>query len=174
MNDYVQLLQPFDPTNTRLSFLATGTRHHWNTAGLDYVSKPQAFLTYDFSLRYGGYYADGTKAMFTGDLGYRIQPYVNMTMSATFTNLDLPRPWGNVHFWLVGPRIDITMTNTLFLTTYIQYNQQTRNMNLNTRLQWRYKPASDLFLVYTDNYLTTPLSVRSRAFVLKFNYWWNL
>ena len=174
MNDYVQLLQPFDPTNTRLAFLATGTRHHWNTAGLDYVSKPQAFLTYDFSLRYGGYYADGTKAMFTGDLGYRIQPYVNMTMSATFTSLDLPRPWGNVHFWLVGPRIDITMTNTLFLTTYIQYNQQTRNMNLNTRLQWRYKPASDLFLVYTDNYLTTPFSVRSRAFVVKFNYWWNL
>jgi len=174
MNDYVELLQPFDPTNTGLTTLAKGTRHHWNTAGLDYVSKPQALFTYDFSLRYGGYYADGIKAMFTGDVGYRIQPFVNMTMSATYTDLDLPRPWGNIHFWLVGPRIDVTMTNTLFLTTYVQYNQQTRNMNLNTRLQWRYKPASDLFLVYTDNYLTTPFSVHSRAFVLKFNYWWNL
>ena len=27
-------------------------------------------------------------------------------------------------------------------------------MNINTRLQWRYKPASDFFLVYTDNYYT--------------------
>lgn len=174
MNDYVQLLSPFDPTNTGIHSLAKGTRHNWNTIGLDYVSKPQALFTYDFSLRYGGYYANGTKLMFTNDVGYRFQPYVNITMSTTYTSLRLPQPWGQVNFWLIGPRIDITMTNTLFLTTYIQYNQQTRNMNLNTRLQWRYKPASDLFLVYTDNYLTTPFSVRSRAFVLKFNYWWNL
>lgn len=174
LNDYVQLLQPFDPTNTGVHTLATGTKHHWNTAGIDYVSKPQALFTYDFSVRYGGYYADGKKFMFTNDVGYRIQPYVNMTMSTTYTSLQLPQPWGRVNFWLIGPRFDVTMTNTLFLTAYIQYNQQTQNMNLNTRLQWRYKPASDLFLVYTDNYLTTPFSVRSRAFVLKFNYWWNL
>jgi len=41
-------------------------------------------------------------------------------------------------------------------------------------LQWRYKPASDLFLVYTDNYFPAPISVRNRAVVLKFTYWWNL
>ncbi|RFM27783.1 hydrolase [Deminuibacter soli] len=174
INDYVQLLQPFDPTNTGVHTLATGTQHRWNTAGLDYVSKPQALFTWDASLRYGGYYADSKKFMFIGDAGYRIQPYVNFTVNATYTSLQLPQPWGHTNFWLVGPKIDFTMTNTLFLTTYIQYNQQTKNMNLNTRLQWRYKPASDLFLVYTDNYLTTPFSVRSRAFVLKFNYWWNL
>ena len=46
-------------------------------------------------------------------------------------------------------------------------------MNINTRLQWRYKPASDFFLVYTDNYYTLPFSVRTRAMVLKFNYWLN-
>lgn len=174
INDYVQLLQAFDPTNTGLDSLATGTRHRWNTAGLDYVSKPQALLTFDFSLRYGGYYANGTKWTFVNDVGYRFQPYVNIALSTTYTSLQLPKPWGQVNFWLIGPRIDVTMTNTLFLTTYIQYNQQIKNMNLNTRLQWRYKPASDLFLVYTDNYLTTPFSVRSRAFVLKFNYWWNM
>jgi hypothetical protein len=97
-----------------------------------------------------------------------------MTLSFSYNRLTLPQPWGDRYFWLVGPRIDVTMTNTLFFTTYIQYNQQIHNMNLNTRLQWRYKPASDLFLVYTDNYFTTPFSVRSRALVLKFNYWWNL
>ena len=174
MHDYVQLLQPFDPTNTGLDSLAKGTRHVWKTVGADYVSKPQALFTYDASLRYGGYYANGTKLTLAGDVGYRIQPYVNIMLSASYNSLFLPAPWGHTEFWLVGPRIDVTMTNTLFFTTYIQYNQQIKNMNLNTRLQWRYKPASDLFLVYTDNYLTTPFSVRSRALVLKFNYWWNM
>jgi Domain of unknown function (DUF5916) len=174
MNDYVELLAPFDPTNTGLTPLAKGTRHRWNTAGVDYVSKPQALFTFDFSVRYGGYYSNGAKWTLVNDVGYRVQPYLNISIATTYNSLQLPQPYGTVAFWLVGPRIDVTMTNTLFFTTYIQYNQQTRNMNLNTRLQWRYKPASDLFLVYTDNYQTTPFSVRSRAFVLKFNYWWNL
>ena len=174
MNDYVQLLSPFDPTNTGIDSLATGTRHRWNTVGIDYVSKPQSLFTFDLSFRDGGYYANGTKLMLSGDVGYRVQPFVNMTMAVAYTRLVLPQPWGDVHFWLVGPKIDITMTNTLYFSTYIQYNQQIRNMNINSRLQWRYKPASDLFLVYTDNYLTAPFSVRSRQVVLKFNYWWNL
>ncbi|HEY4206381.1 MAG TPA: DUF5916 domain-containing protein [Puia sp.] len=174
IHDYVELLTPFDPTNTGRAYLEKGSRHDWKTAGFDFVSKPQALLTYDASFRYGGYYADGVKLTLSGDLGYRVQPYVNMTMSFSYNRLSLPQPWGVQHFWLVGPRIDVTMTNTFFFTTYIQYNQQIHNINLNTRLQWRYKPASDLFLVYTDNYLSTPFSVRSRALVLKFNYWWNL
>jgi hypothetical protein len=95
-------------------------------------------------------------------------------MTTSYNLLDLPEPWGRTPFLLLGPRIDITFTNTLYLTAFVQYNEQIRNMNINTRLQWRYKPASDFFLVYTDNYYTTPFSVRDRAIVLKFNYWWNL
>ena len=56
----------------------------------------------------------------------------------------------------------------------MQYNNQADNVNLNTRLQWRYKPASDLFIVYTDNYLPENFMVKTRALVLKFTYWWNV
>ncbi len=174
MNDYVRLLAPFDPTNTGIDSLATGSRHLYNTIGADFVSKPQSIFTYDFSLRVGGYYDNGHKLTIVNDVGFRVQPYVSIAWSTTYTNLALPRPWGNTTFWLIGPRIDITMTNALFFTTYIQYNQQINNMNINSRLQWRYKPASDLFLVYTDNYVTTPFSAKNRGIVLKFNYWWNL
>ena len=83
-------------------------------------------------------------------------------------------PEGYQDFLHVEPRIDITFTNTLFLTTYVQYNGQQDDLNINARVQWRYKPASDLFLVYTDNYYPGLLAVKTRAFVLKFNYWWNL
>src|SRR5205823_3498080 len=102
------------------------------------------------------------------DFGYRFQPYISITLSTSYNHINLPKPWGKVDFWLIGPAIDITMTNKFFLTAFIQYNDQLNNINLNTRLQWRYKPASDFFLVYTDNYLPSPLSVRNRALVLKF------
>jgi hypothetical protein len=141
------------------------------------VSKPQALFTYLFSGRIGGYYDAGKKLTLSGNLGYRFQPFVSILINLTYTHLSLPLPWGEKDFWLVGPKIDLTLTNKLFFTTYIQYNEQEKNMNINARFQWRYKPASDLFLVYTDNYLTapgSPISASNRELVLKFTYWWNL
>ena len=172
--DYVQLLKPFDPTNSGRDTLARGTEHYWKSFGTQFDSKPQSLLTYSFSSRYGGYYANGTRLNLTGSLGYRFQPYVSLAITASYNDIRLPEPWKQTTFWLVGPRVDVTMTNTLFFTAFAQYNQQSKNMNVNTRLQWRYKPASDLFLVYTDNYLPTPFTVKNRAFVLKFTYWWNV
>jgi hypothetical protein len=51
-------------------------------------------------------------------------------------------------------------------------------VNINSRLQWRFRPVSDLFLVYTDNYFTDQFfqnpNVKNRALVLKVTYWLNL
>lgn len=171
---YIKLLQPFDPLNYNVHYLATGTKHSWSTVGADYVSKPQSLFTYLLSARYGGYYADGQRLTLGGEFGYRFQPYVSIALSSTYNNLQLPRPWGNEDFWLVGPRLDVTMTNTLFFTGFMQYNEQLKNINLNTRFQWRYRPASDLFIVYTDNYLPEPFYVKNRALVVKLVYWLNL
>jgi len=171
--DYVELLLPFDPTNLLKDTLARFSKHSWTAFGADFTSKPQSVFTYGFSTRYGGYYAHGKRFIFSSELGYRLQPYVNVSLSATYNDIQLPSPWNHVNFLLIGPRIDVTMSSSLFLTGYLQYNEQTQNMNVNFRFQWRYKPASDLFLVYTDNYYPENLSVRNRALVLKINYWWN-
>jgi hypothetical protein len=173
-NDYVKLLKPFDPTNSGKDTLATGSEHQWNAFGFEYTSKPQSVFTYAFSTRYGGYYEDGTRLNFTTDIGYRFQPYVSLSLSSSYNDIRMPEPWGKTTFWLVGPRIDVTMTNKLFFTAFAQYNEQQNNVNLNTRLQWRYRPASDLFIVYTDNYLPENFAVKNRALVIKFTYWWNV
>ena len=171
---FINLLQPFDPTNSGKDTLARGTKHRWKAWGIEYISKPQSRFTFGFSTRFGGYYADGNRLNITTDIGYRFQPYVNIAINTSYNNIDLPLPWGKTDLWLIGPRVDVTMTNKLFFTAFIQYNDQQKNININTRFQWRYRPASDLFIVYTDNYYTNPLYIRNRAVVLKFTYWWNL
>jgi len=172
--NYVKLLSPFDPTNSGLDSLATGTRHRWKSFGFDFVSKPQSLFTYMVSMRQGGYYQSGRRFNLTADLGYRFQPYVSFLLSAAYNDIHLPDPWNNRRFWLIGPRLDVTMTNKLYFTAFAQYNEQQKNVNLNTRLQWRYRPASDLFIVYTDNYFPETFAVRNRALVVKLTYWWNL
>ncbi|MDP9076838.1 MAG: carbohydrate binding family 9 domain-containing protein [Bacteroidota bacterium] len=169
--DYVKLLQPYDPTNYTGNQLPVGLQSTWHNAEISYFSIPQRLFTYDFTLDYGGYYDNGKKISVANDVGYRFQPYVNIQVNTTYNNLQLPQPWGNKAFWLVGPRVDVTMTNKFFLTGFFQYNQQGKNININTRLQWRYRPASDFFIVYTDNYLPRPLFVKNRGLVFKFTYW---
>jgi len=172
-NTFVELLSPFDPTRIGKLPLEKGTKHEWTNIGFDWTSPPQNTLTYSLSTRIGGYYANGNLLSISGNVGYRIQPYVNIDFSSTYNRIKLPSPWGNNNFLLLGPKLDVTFSKKLFLTTFFQYNEQTKNINFNTRFQWRYKPVSDLFIVYTDNYYIGPVFVKNRAVVLKFTYWWN-
>jgi hypothetical protein len=174
INTYVKLLKPFDPTNTGAPMLPVGFENHWNSIQAQFVSKPQALLTYLVDAVYGGYYNHGKRVSTTVQVGYRFQPYVNIALNANYIDLKMLPPYDHYKFWLIGPRIDVTFTKTLYFTTFVQYNEQIKNVNVNTRLQWRYKPASDLFLVYGDNYNPTPFTSKSRQFVLKWTYWWNL
>ena len=180
--NYVKLLKPFDPTNFVGSTLAVGTEHTWYSWGMNFTSKPQSLFTYALSSRYGGYYANGTRLRLNADIGYRFQPFVAISLSANYNRLEfgeenvLPKVLRNqaYDFWLVGSRIDVTLSKKLFFTNFLQYNNQAKNINLNTRLQWRYSPASDLYLVYTDNYLPENFGVKSRSLVFKITYWWNV
>lgn len=182
--NYVRLLNPFDPTNSGKDKLEAGSAHRWNHWSAKYDSKQQSVVRYGFSALYGGYYEGGTRLNLTGTLSYRFQPFVSLAGQANYNDIRLREPWGRTTFWLVGPRFDVTLTNTLYFTAFIQYNEQQNNMNVNTRFQWRYQPASDLFVVWTDNYLPNHLqpgqnlpglfTVRNRALVMKWTYWWNL
>jgi len=171
--DYVKLLSPFDPTNFVGDSLQTGNVSHWRNAELSYFSQPQRIYTYDFTLDYGGYYDNGKKTSLAFDFGYRFQPIVNIAWSTTISDIQLPQPWGNNTFLLIGPKVDVTFTNKFFLTGYYQYNQQGRDFDINTRLQYRFRPASDFFIVYTDDYLPRPFNVKSRMLVFKVTYWLN-
>ena len=43
---------------------------------------------------------------------------------------------------------------------------------MNTRLNWIYKPGSDLFIVYNQNWIGG--ETENRALILKFTYLWTL
>ncbi|WP_223170130.1 DUF5916 domain-containing protein [Maribacter aquimaris] len=172
-DDYVELLSPFDPTRLGKQELAVGTKHRWNAFGWMYASKPQSLFTYTFDGRLGGYYEGGNRTSLSTELGYRFQPYVSLSANLNYNRIKMPAPWNTNEFWLIGSEVDITFTNKLFFSNLFQYNEQSKNFNLNSRFQWRYKPASDLFIVYTNNHLLDPYNGRTWSLTLKLNYWFN-
>ena len=107
-------------------------------------------------------------------MGLRIGYFANISMNFSYNHIRLPAPQEDADLFLIGPRFDLTFTKSLFWTTFVQYNNQIDNLNINTRLQWRFAPVSDFFLVYTDNYYPGDFMPKQRSLVLKLNYWLNL
>jgi hypothetical protein len=109
-----------------------------------------------------------------GSISYRIQPYGVISATVSYNGIHLPAPYSTANLLLIGPKIDVSFSRSLFWTTFVQYNSQIRNVNINSRFQWRFRPVSDLFLVYTDNYNSESFLNKNRALVLKFTYWLNM
>jgi len=169
---YVLLLQDFDPINQGLNFLPSGSSYSWNEYSLLFNSDNRKMFKYNIQSGYGGYF-NGTKWFIQGTLNYRFQPFGYISLIYSYNELVLPLPWQRTGFWLLGPKLDITFTDKLFFTTYMQYNNQSDNLNINARFQWRYMPVSDFFLVYSDNYFPGYMKVKNRTLVLKLSYWFN-
>jgi len=120
----------------------------------------------------GGYY-NGKRWDINGQMNYRVQPYGSIGMTMSYNNISLPEPYNSAKLILAGPTLDITFTDKIFLTTFVQYNNQIDNLNMNMRFQWRFAPVSDLFIVYTGNSYTENFANKNRGLVVKISYWFN-
>jgi hypothetical protein len=109
-----------------------------------------------------------------GEVNTRWRQYATAGLTWDINQVDLTDGFDDATIWRVGSRIDLTFTTTLFWTTFTQYNSQFDNLNVNSRLQWRFLPASDLFIVYTDNYLPNGFVPKNRALLAKLSWWKNL
>ena len=172
------LLKDFDPTRIQENgiTLPAGSTYSFANFGLSYRSDQRKTFNYTINPTIGSFY-NGFRAGIQGSFTYRYQPFGFISLDYTYNHIKLEAPFQTANLWLVGPRIDFTFTKQLFFTTFFQYNNQLDNLNINARFQWRFKPVSDFFLVYTDNYLTEPFSQfgsRNRALVAKLTYWFNL
>ena len=173
-NQFIVLQNPFDPIRTGIQSLGALTEHRWNSINLAYNSKPQSLFTYALESSYGGYFQDGKRWLFFSEMGYRFQPYVELNALVSYNHIELEEPWGTNGFWLLGVKSNFTFTRNIFYSNLYQYNEQQKLWNFNSRFQWRYKPASDIFLVFnsSDTRMLTPN--RNWNLTLKINYWINL
>ncbi len=172
-NRYVYLFSNFDPTRSGGAPLAAGTDYSYQNVLVEFRSNPRKKLNVGVVGEFGEYFT-GSIQRITSQTGLRLGYLANISMNFNYARIRLPQPQRDADLILVGPRIDLTLTKELFWTTFVQYNSQIDNLNINTRIQWRYAPVSDFFLVYTDNYFPGDFLPKQRSLVFKLNYWLNL
>jgi hypothetical protein len=179
-NGYTYLFEPFDPSNTGKEKLPVGGYNNYGALAEYYTGTSTNWQgSVEFVYRE---FFNGNIFSSDGLLAYRWQPIGRFSLQYSYNRIRLPAPYASTDFWLVGPRVEVSFRRDLFLSAFMQYNTQANNFNLNARVQWRFAPVSDMFLVYTDNSYAeqipnSPIRVfapKNRAVVLKVVYWLNV
>lgn len=165
--DYVDLKYGFDilgngnalePDNYRYANLKVGFNSANNTR-----------FRYRINAQRGGFY-NGKRTSGGLYLNYQMLPFANLEFSYDVNAIDLYE-LGKETFHLSRFTGEIFFNNRLNWTTYVQYNTQADNFNINSRLQWEYKPLSYVYLVVTDNYESISLLQRTNwGIAFKMNY----
>lgn len=173
-SQYTYLFDPFDPTGSEDGpDLPADTDYTYNSLRLQYESDPRKIFSYRMESTIGQFF-NGDQFSLEGRVNLRIQPKVFLSMQVNYDKITLPDPYPSADIWLIVPRIEVTFSKSIFWSTLIQYSNQRDNLGINSRLQWRFAPLSDLFLVYTDNYFVDSFSPKFRSVNLKLTYWLNI
>ncbi|MEQ1746797.1 MAG: DUF5916 domain-containing protein [Saprospiraceae bacterium] len=184
VSSYTYLFSDFDPTNLYrpgTQPLPGGRGYDYNSMRIRFNSSSTYNLQGRVDIRFGQFF-NGEAQGVEGELSYRWQPVGTFAMGYSYNRIRLPGPYASADFWILGPRAELSFSRSVFASAFLQWNTQANNFNINTRLQWRFAPVSDLFLVYTDNSFAEAvpntaarfLSPKNRALVLKVVYWLNL
>tara|TARA_B100000767_G_C19764707_1_gene536946 strand:- start:680 stop:2836 length:2157 start_codon:yes stop_codon:yes gene_type:complete len=173
-NRYTYLLNSFNPSRISNSeSLEALSDYNYDDLELSFRSDPSGIFNYNIKSSYGGFY-NGTKFSISTRMNYRIQPYFTASMRFNYDKIKLPAPYASTNLILIGPKVDVTFNKKLFWGTFFQYSSQSDNFGINSRLQWRFSPLSDFYLVYNDNYFVSDTFVpKVRSLTFKLTYWFN-
>ncbi len=103
------------------------------------------------NLSLGGFF-NGNRTTFGGTVGFRQSKHLSVEASLNYSLIDLPIDNGEFSATILSSSILGAVNKNLFAKALIQYDNFTRNLQANIRLDWIHTPGSDLFLVYNTSY----------------------
>lgn len=147
-HDDIRLKYAFDPFRNE-QYIQAG--EYKNTAiRMGYNSDYTKNIYGSANVQWGRFY-EGDRSRLGLNVGFRFLPLINIELNYEYNNLSFDE-LGQQQLHLFGLVTEFFFSNKLNWTTYVQYNEQIDNFNINSRIQWEFKPLSFVYLVFSDNY----------------------
>jgi len=144
--------------------------YSFNDAGINYYTNDSRLLSASGYVLKGDYYG-GTRLSSYADVIVRASRYLRF--DTIWQRDDLNLPAGSFISNIIRQRVGISLTPNLSTNTYIQYNNLGDLLSLNLRFNWTYRPNSDIYLIFNQNWNAPSLgnlSVQDRTVTLKLTY----
>lgn len=145
--------------------------YDFHTTRLGYVAGQQRPVSGELVFEFGPFYNGDRRTISLNSGRIQVTPQVSLEPSLSINWVALVQ--GSFTAKVVRTRATYTITPRMFVSGILQYNSAGTSVGSNVRFRWEYRPGSELFVVYTDDFDTEPRpnldSLRNRAFVVKFN-----
>lgn len=102
-----------------------------------------------------GEFFNGNRTGFNSGIGFRQSQHLTIEGGINHSIIDLPITNGEFDATTASISILGAFSRELFTRTLIQYDNFSRNLQANIRVDWIHTPGSDLFLVYNTSYHLT-------------------
>ena len=123
------------------------------------------------NLTFGGGFFDGNWLRTNSGLTFRLSRFLRVSTQWTYAEVKLQA--GAFSFDQFRQRIDVSFSPNIRLNLLAQYNTSDELLGVNARFHWIYRPGSDLFIVYNENWTAETISRREplgRQVIVKLNY----
>lgn len=126
------------------------------------------------SLTYGfGRFYDGHLKTISGTMAFKPLAVLALELSGERNQGELPN--GTFTQYLYGTRVEVKPSADFQMSSFAQYDNESRSLGTNTRLRWTFHPLGDLFVSYNHNLLRSlgdrqGLSLESNQLLIKLQY----
>lgn len=161
--------EPFDLTEE--VYVDKGT-YHWMRYRFEFASASKRRLTGRLSWWFGSFY-DGNMNQYQANVTWRLSHRFNIALEGEKYKVSLPS--GLTDILLVTGKLNIFINPDFQIISYLQYDNQSHSLGLNTRIRWTYRSLLDVFLVYNRNWLEIDnrFSPMLNQFFIKIQYSWR-
>ena len=167
-DNFERLVRPF--------VIAPGIRipvglYNFHTLQVSYTGGQQRRYSGAVVYETGAFYDGNRQSIALNSARIEVTPQVSLEPSFSVNWVDLIE--GSFTATVFRTRATYTVTPRMYVSGIAQYNSTSTSVGSNVRFRWEYRPGSELFVVYTDDYNTeAPRSMaplRNRGFVVKVN-----
>jgi hypothetical protein len=143
--------------------------YHWLRYRLEAQMAAKRRLSGQATWWFGGFY-EGSLHEFDVTATLRASRLLTFDLNFERNIGDLPQ--GEFTQQVVGTRIRFNISPNLNLSSFVQYDDESRSMGSNTRLRWTFNQLGDLFVVYNHNLqdLNDRWSRDSNQLIMKLQY----
>jgi hypothetical protein len=163
--DYEYIPKAFD-ISTGVTVPVGG--YTYNNLLTSYFFGNQRRMSGVLSFQQGQLYGGTKRTLALGVGRAELTPQFSLEPGFSLNWVDLP--YGQFTTSVITERTTYSFSPRLFVSALTQYASSSHTFSTNARLRWEYRPASELFIVYSDGRDTTVSgypSMINRAFIVK-------
>ncbi len=126
--------------------------YRWNRYRLEWYSASKRSIMTRITWWFGSLY-DGNMNQYQGEIIWRPSHKLNLGLQGEIARGRMPSGLSDIK--LLRTRFDIYLSPNFQILNFLQYDNISESLGLNTRLRWTYRSLLDVFLVFNRNWIET-------------------